>query len=153
MTLRSEEACAALAAWLTAAAGLPDCTRNDMRLTGFAPTATPGVGWKLALVDGDVTTSERLLSDPPEYELEIGADILLAVEGLPGPGRDGVFADAMQALAAALTADETLGAAVDGMTVDGRVERDHLLPETGQLPIETARVTVTMTVTAMTPLG
>lgn len=152
MTLKSEDACAALAAWLTAAAGLPDALRNDMTLSGFSEAAA-GVGWKLAVLDDDIVELTHVFGEPHVYELEVRAEILLAVEGQPGPIRDGVFSGAMAALAAALFDDRTLGGAVEDIRAGERVERDHLLPETGQPPVETARLTVAMIVTANSPLG
>jgi hypothetical protein len=155
MSLRTDLAFAALAAHLDAAPGLPAISRNDVRLSGFAAVpGAPGVGWKLALLDGDTRWAALAMGDPPEFELEADAEIILAVEGEAGATRDGAFTAAAEALAEALWGgDRTLSGAVEDIQIDRAVERDHILADPGAKPIETLRFTLTLILTAPTPFG
>lgn len=150
--LKSETALLALKTMLAAATGVPPIVRNDVRLASFAASGVAGVGWKLAMLDDDIGNPVTELGEGEAFELTVGAELVLAVEGEPGDDRDEIFAGAMFALAAALTADRTLGGACDGLSIAGNVQRDHITVD-GGVPIETARIGVTLLLTAETELG
>lgn len=152
MTLLTELAIQALQAGLTALTTLPDPTRNDVSLAGFTPTATPGVNWKLAIVDGDIGVDQVEMGEPEVFELSCDVELMLAVEGQPGPARAAVVAGALEALGGFVIADRTLGGACEDLHVAGNVERDHLVFDNAP-PIETARLKLTLILTAPTPLG
>jgi hypothetical protein len=157
MTLKSEHAREAFKVYLGAAPGLPAPTRNDTTLDTLAEAPGEAVKWKLALVDEDVVRLRTVVGDPPEYEVAAVVNLILAVEGVPGAARDQVFANAVEALAAALfPAGEPLriDGAFDYLEVDDRLGGDHIMPDAqGRLPIQTFEVLVQLVLTAQTPLG
>ena len=158
MTLKTEDALAAFHATLEAATGLPSVKRNDVSLEGFDESGTPGVRWKMAMVDDDWSVIAVELGDAsPAYELAVPAQLILAVEGLPGPDRDAVFTAAAEALSAALFPGGDaliIAGKFEDLRVDDRIGRGHIMPEpAGRLPIETIELAVQLIITAPTPFG
>ncbi len=156
MTLKTFLAVDALQAALATAA-LPTPRRNDMTLTGFADSSRTGIGWTLAIADGGWDAGQMEMGEPPDYDLAPQADILFSVEGEPGPDRDAVLRDGMDAIAAALFPDG-VGLAVDGVFDDlklvGGVSIQNLGPgEKGEPPAVKVEFSLAFTLTAPTPFG
>lgn len=157
MSLKSHDAIDALVAALDASAALPAVAYNDLSLSGFTTTATAGVGWRLGVADDDLAIQNAVLGHPLHFELGVWAQVVLAVEGVPGDDRDGVLRAGMQALADVLfPGGEPLAIAgkFDGLWIADGIETQHILSaETGVLPIEAIRFRVELSLTAPTPFG
>lgn len=141
---------------VVAVGGLPAPIGNDTTLTGFAPSPVPGVNWKFAVNDGDVGVLASMLGEPKSHELACTADLILAVEGEPSLERDNVLYGMIETLTGVLF-PSGLGLTVAGffedLRLNGDAQRVHEGPVTGEPPREWIELTVSMTLTAPTPLG
>lgn len=162
MALQTELALQALQAALTGKADLPGgCRRNDLTLQDFEDSGTAGIRFKLMMADEAITSQNEAIGEPLVFELGVGAEILFAVEGLPGAERDAIYSAGVEALSLALWPEGEDGVrrplAVPGAFEDlqptGNVDREHIIGEAGMLPVEMVTIKVNLFITAPTPLG
>lgn len=155
MTLATIAAGDALAASLTGVAGLPPLVRNDVSLDGFAPTLTPKVKWKLSLTNDDIGNPESMFGGS-QYELQVGQTLIFAVEGETSDGALTVFNAATEVLAEVLYPDGValqVDGGFDSLNLAENIERRLIPSEGGRPPIMLLRLSITLLITAPTPLG
>ena len=157
MSLATVAAADALAVALTGVAGLPPAPRrNDLRLADFAPSATAGVGYMLALADDDWDTDAVAMAG--EYELLVGVELLFAVEGIPGADLNAVFNAGAEAIRDVLFPTParlplTVAGKFEDLRVMGPIERHRFTAADGAPPVEAMKVRLGLLITAPTPFG
>lgn len=137
---------AALKALLSLLQGLtgPKVLRNEPEVQ------TIPAGGLVVLRDGEPGEPEVLLS-PASYAYEHRAEIVVQVSGGSAAGRDAALDALLQAIGAAIAADQTLSGAVDMATPGGPELVDEAVE--GAPAIKAALVPVFLEYVSATPLG
>ncbi len=122
----------------------PDVTRNSPE-----PKKIPNAGW-INLDDGDPGEPDVLLS-PTLYEFDHEVEIQVIVKGVDPEKRDLAFDVILQAISAAILGDETLGGAVDYMSVTAMEFNTNDIE--GAATIKAGLISLSLQYTSPSPLG
>lgn len=155
MTLKTDAALDALHAALEDAAGvtLPECTRNDDVMKRFAD-AGGGFKWRLHMLDGVIRPGAGYVGGG--WEVQVLADITVAIEGESGADRDAKLQGALETLTGVLFPTEAgliVDGAFDGLDLVGDIVPKRIPPDDGRKPIRAWEFTVALQITAPTPFG
>jgi hypothetical protein len=113
------------------------------------PVKIPDSGL-IILFDGDVTVAETLLS-PLRYLIQHRAEVQVAVQKPTASARDAALDTILTAIAAALTANPTLGGTVDVAVLEAPQFTDE--PVEGAAGLKIATVPVLLEYVANTPIS
>ena len=149
---QTETCFTALVAALTLPAGdtrLPAPSVEDARLQDY-----DSAGRLLAIRKADtLIIDEELGSGAVEYDLQLEAEVIFAVQGDDNDARAALVSVGETAFHDRLFADRTLGGAVDELSLQGEIERQIVRDERTTQPIQTVRFVVTLLFTASSPFG
>jgi hypothetical protein len=149
---RTEQALRALAAALDASATLPQTRRNAPLDQVLEDIAAPGSAnaAALVLIDGSGTVLDQVLGDgESRFSIEHHAEVEWLVSGQEGLALETDFDNGLEAIAAAVEVDRTLGGVVDDVQLNEPPERD--LDVLGARPAKTAVLRVSLLFTSSHP--